>query len=198
MGPRAEPKLFTLQTLPARAPEEEGECSGAARIGGFSLHAGAAIAPVERCRLGPLFRYVSRPLVARAPGAGFIRPGALRAQDPVSRRHDAPRVRTARDHRQHRGAAGRCEDSVARAAHGAAARPGRAASGGAGPPAPGDGPASAWRGQQGNPGWGSNRLSAHGIPPSAPPLGAPWQLAIRWAGSTLRAGLGAVVDYPGQ
>ncbi len=42
----------------------EGDPNGAARTGGFSLHAGVAIAPPEREKLERLCRYVSRPPVA--------------------------------------------------------------------------------------------------------------------------------------
>ncbi len=58
VGPRAGQKLFTLQTVPARPSELEGDPNGAARAGGFSLHAGVAIAPGERARLERLCRYV--------------------------------------------------------------------------------------------------------------------------------------------
>ena len=64
VGPRAGQKLFTLQTLPARTPESLDDPNGAARAGGFSLHAGIAIAPQERAKLERLCRYVSRPPVA--------------------------------------------------------------------------------------------------------------------------------------
>jgi len=64
VGPRAGQKLFTLQTLPARPPELEGNPNGAARAGGFSLHAGVDIAPKQREKLERLCRYVSRPPVA--------------------------------------------------------------------------------------------------------------------------------------
>jgi len=64
VGPRAGQKLFTLQLLPAGPPEEAGDPSGAVRAGGFSLHAGVAIAPHQRGKLERLCRYVSRPPVA--------------------------------------------------------------------------------------------------------------------------------------
>jgi hypothetical protein len=53
-----------LQTVPARLPQEEGNPNGAARAGGFSLHAGVAIAASERETLERLCRCVSRPPVA--------------------------------------------------------------------------------------------------------------------------------------
>jgi len=65
VGPRAGQKLFTLQTVPPRLPGLAGGPNGAARAGGFSLHAGVAIAPHQRRMLERLCRYVSRPPVAR-------------------------------------------------------------------------------------------------------------------------------------
>ncbi len=62
--PRAGQKLFTLQTVAPRLQGLEGDPNGAARTGGFSLHAGVAIAPPEREKLERLCRYVSRPPVA--------------------------------------------------------------------------------------------------------------------------------------
>ena len=41
VGPGAGQTLFTLQTGPARRPEEAGSPNGAARAGGLSLHAEA-------------------------------------------------------------------------------------------------------------------------------------------------------------
>ncbi len=64
VGPRAGQKLFTLQTVPPRLPGLEGDANGAARAGGFSLHAGVTIAPHHRQKLERLCRYVSRPPVA--------------------------------------------------------------------------------------------------------------------------------------
>lgn len=49
-----------LQTDPARLPEEEGNPNGAARAGGFSLHAGIYIEPTQRGKVERLCRYVSR------------------------------------------------------------------------------------------------------------------------------------------
>jgi hypothetical protein len=51
VGPRAGQKLFTLQTVPARSQGMEGDPNGAARAGGFSLHAGIDIAPGQRAKL---------------------------------------------------------------------------------------------------------------------------------------------------
>jgi hypothetical protein len=66
VGPRAGQKLFTLQTLPAmpEVDDEQGDHRGAARAGGFSLHAGIDIQPGQRQKLERLCRYVSRPPVA--------------------------------------------------------------------------------------------------------------------------------------
>ena len=50
--------------LPASPPTEGGDPSGAVRAGGFSLHAGVAIAPHQRGKLERLCRYISRPPVA--------------------------------------------------------------------------------------------------------------------------------------
>ena len=64
VGPRAGQKLSTLQTVPPRLPGSEGDPNGAARAGGFSLHAGIDIEPQQREKLERLCRYVSRPPVA--------------------------------------------------------------------------------------------------------------------------------------
>jgi len=64
VGPRAGQKLFTLQTVAPRLQGLEGDPNGAARAGGFSLHAGVDIAPHQREKLERLCRYVSRPPVA--------------------------------------------------------------------------------------------------------------------------------------
>jgi hypothetical protein len=47
--------------VPPRLQGLAGDANGAARAGGFSLHAGVAIAPAEREKLERLCRYVSRP-----------------------------------------------------------------------------------------------------------------------------------------
>jgi hypothetical protein len=64
VGPRAGQKLFTLQTVPPRLQGLDGKPNGAARAGGFSLHAGVDIAPNQREKLERLCRYVSRTPVA--------------------------------------------------------------------------------------------------------------------------------------
>jgi len=66
LGPRTGQKLFTLQTVPARAEEAEqqGEHRSAANAGGFSLHAGLDIEPHQRAKLERLCRHVSRPPMA--------------------------------------------------------------------------------------------------------------------------------------
>lgn len=63
VGPRAGQKLFTLQTVPPRLRGLAGDPNGAAHAGGFSLHAGVAIAPRQRQKLERLCRYVSRPRI---------------------------------------------------------------------------------------------------------------------------------------
>ena len=66
VGPRAGQKLCTLQTVPAmqEVDDQQGDHRGAARAGGFSLHAGIDIQPGQRQKLERLCRYVSRPPVA--------------------------------------------------------------------------------------------------------------------------------------
>jgi len=66
VGPRTGQKLFTLQTVPARAEEAEqqGDHRSAANAGGFSLHAGLDIEPHQRAKLERLCCYVSRPPMA--------------------------------------------------------------------------------------------------------------------------------------
>jgi hypothetical protein len=83
--------------------------NGAARAGGFSLHAGVAIAASRGDELGT------------AAEAG------------VQERHRDLRAlrRTASDHRQHRGTAGHCEDSGAVGANRFAVAPGRVFASGA-------------------------------------------------------------------
>jgi hypothetical protein len=51
--------------VPARpAEDQQGDHSGAANAGGFSLHAGLDIEPYQRAKLERLCRYVSRPPIA--------------------------------------------------------------------------------------------------------------------------------------
>ncbi|MBK6453160.1 MAG: transposase [Proteobacteria bacterium] len=64
VGARAGQKTFTLQTVPARPPEWLDAANGAARAGGFSLHAGVDIASNQRPKLERRCRHVSRPPVA--------------------------------------------------------------------------------------------------------------------------------------
>ena len=61
MGPRAGQKVFSLQTVPARADEPR---RGVAQYAGFSLHAGIGVEAEQREKLERLTRYVSRPPVA--------------------------------------------------------------------------------------------------------------------------------------
>jgi len=61
VGPRAGQKVFSLQTVPARADELR---NGVAQYAGFSLHAGIGVEADQREKLERLTRYVSRPAVA--------------------------------------------------------------------------------------------------------------------------------------
>ncbi len=61
MGPRAGQKVFSLQTVPARADEPR---RGVAQYAGFSLLAGIGVEAEQREKLERLTRYVSRPPVA--------------------------------------------------------------------------------------------------------------------------------------
>jgi hypothetical protein len=61
VGPRAGQKVFSLQTVPARAEEAR---KGVAQYAGFSLHAGIGVEAEQREKLERLTRYVSRPAVA--------------------------------------------------------------------------------------------------------------------------------------
>ena len=93
VGPRAGQKLFTLQTVAAWQDEcQQGDHRGAARAGGFSLHAGLDIEPHQRAKLERLCRYVSRPPMAEErlalSSSGQVR---LPTEDCVPRRH-APRA----------------------------------------------------------------------------------------------------------
>jgi hypothetical protein len=103
VGPRAGQKLFTLQTVPLRLQGPALNPNGAARAGGFSLHAGVAIAASRGDELGTA------------------------AEAVVQERHRDLRAlrRTASDHRQHRGTAGHCEDSGAVGANRFAVAPDR-------------------------------------------------------------------------
>jgi len=63
LGPRAGPKAFTLQSLPAtsrRAPDRPFP----ATADGFSLHAGVAAGADERKKVERLCRYIARPAIA--------------------------------------------------------------------------------------------------------------------------------------
>jgi hypothetical protein len=61
VGPRAGQKVFSLQTVLARAEEAR---KGVAQYAGFSLHAGIGVEAEQRDKLERLARYVSRPAVA--------------------------------------------------------------------------------------------------------------------------------------
>jgi hypothetical protein len=61
VGPRAGQKVFSLQTVQARADESK---KGVAQYAGFSLHAGIGVEAEQREKLERLSRYVSRPPVS--------------------------------------------------------------------------------------------------------------------------------------
>jgi len=56
-----QPKVFALQTVPARGVEPR---PGVAQYAGFSLHAGIGVEADQRAKLERLARYVSRPPVS--------------------------------------------------------------------------------------------------------------------------------------
>jgi hypothetical protein len=62
-GARQGQKVFTLQTLPPRDPEQEGK-EKLAQANGFSLHAGVAAEAGDRPKLERLCRYISRPAIS--------------------------------------------------------------------------------------------------------------------------------------
>jgi Putative transposase len=61
VGPRAGQKVFSLQSVPARAEEPR---NGVAQYAGFSLQAGIGVEADQREKLERLARYVSRPPVS--------------------------------------------------------------------------------------------------------------------------------------
>ncbi len=61
VGPRTGQKVFSLQSVPARADEPR---RGVAQYAGFSLHAGIGVEAEQRAKLERLTRYVSRPPVS--------------------------------------------------------------------------------------------------------------------------------------
>jgi hypothetical protein len=60
-GPRTGQKVFSLQSVPARAHEPG---RGVAQYAGFSLHAGVGVEAEQRAKIERLTRYVSRPPVS--------------------------------------------------------------------------------------------------------------------------------------
>jgi hypothetical protein len=62
VGPHQGRKVFTLQTLPARDPDEP--FTNAGTVSGFSLHAGVATKAHQRAKLERLCRYIARPAVS--------------------------------------------------------------------------------------------------------------------------------------
>lgn len=63
MGPNQGRKVFTLQTLPARDPDEP-FTNALGTVAGFSLHAGVAAKANQRDKLERLCRYIARPAVS--------------------------------------------------------------------------------------------------------------------------------------
>ena len=64
MGSRARQRLFTLKTVPPGLPGPEDDANGAARAGGFCLHAAIDIKPAQRDKLERPCRLFSRPPAA--------------------------------------------------------------------------------------------------------------------------------------
>ena len=62
IGPQQGRKVFTLQTIPAF--EEDDRFAKAAKVTGFSLHAGVGAEAFERQKLERLARYITRPAVS--------------------------------------------------------------------------------------------------------------------------------------
>lgn len=63
VGPHQGRKVFTLQTLPARDPDEP-VTNAVGAVAGFSLHAGVATKAHQRDKLERLCRYMARPAVS--------------------------------------------------------------------------------------------------------------------------------------
>jgi len=63
VGPNQGRKVFTLQTLPARDPDEP-FTNAVGTVAGFSLHAGVAAKAHERKKRERLCRYIARPAVS--------------------------------------------------------------------------------------------------------------------------------------
>lgn len=63
VGPSQGRKVFTLQTLPARDPDEP-FTNAVGAVAGFSLHAGVAAKAHERTKRERLCRYIARPAVS--------------------------------------------------------------------------------------------------------------------------------------
>jgi hypothetical protein len=76
VGPQQGRKVFTLQTLPARDPDEP-FTNAVGKLAGFSLHAGVAAKAPERKKLERLCRYIARPALSEKrltlTGQGNIR-----------------------------------------------------------------------------------------------------------------------------
>jgi len=64
VGPQAERKVFTLQTLPVCDDADEPFADTVGEVANLSLHAGAASKADERKYLERLCRYIARPAVS--------------------------------------------------------------------------------------------------------------------------------------
>lgn len=100
VGPHAGQKVFSLQTVPARADESS---KGVAQYAGFSLHAGLGVEADQRDKLERLARYVSRSPVSveRLTAHGQVR---YRLKTPYRGRNNAHRAGAVGLHREARGA----------------------------------------------------------------------------------------------
>jgi hypothetical protein len=85
VGPRAGQKVFSLQTVPARADELR---NGVAQYAGFSLHAGIGVRADQGEKVERLTRYVSRPPVSAERLDRTAQGHPLPTEDSVPRRDD--------------------------------------------------------------------------------------------------------------
>jgi len=89
-GKHAGRKIATLQTIPADNGSSEGD---AGKVGGFSLHAGAAAEAHESHKLERLCRSMVRPAISEKRLSLSPQGTALPTQDAVEERHDGRGVR---------------------------------------------------------------------------------------------------------
>jgi len=95
-GAQAGRKVATLQKIPADNGSLEGD---AAKVGGFSLHAGVAAEAHESQKLERLCRYIARPAISEKRLSLSPQGTALHAQDAVEERYDARGLRAGGLHR---------------------------------------------------------------------------------------------------